>query len=117
MTMAKLSKPMLEALREVERYLADPWGHPINRTYNRSTRAYTDKASHCYTEWFPACTEAGLVPDSFHLRRCWTRTSRALVTRGLLEWAPYDWSLRGEPRKGWGLRLTEAGRAALAREA
>ncbi|NIT79545.1 MAG: hypothetical protein GWN58_32835 [Anaerolineae bacterium] len=111
--MAKLSKSMTEALREIAKYLADPFAHSINRAYNRRRKAYCDRAYHCNYEWFKAATEAGLVPGSFDLRRCWTNTTRALVKRGLVEVVAYDWELRGEPHTSSGLRLTEAGRKAL----
>ena len=115
--MAKLSPSMMKALHALVRYLKDPMGSRINLAYNRSKRTYTDKADHCYTEWFPASVAARVVPDNFSLQRCWTNTVAALLRRGLVEWRGYDWELRGEPMRGRGLTLTEAGRDALAAEA
>lgn len=101
--MAKEAK-LTDSLKATLKALADYLEDPARARISRNNMTYS---------WWKAATAAGVSPANFHLRSNWVRTTRALCKRGLVEWAPYDWELRGEVRKDWGLRLTEAGRAEL----
>jgi len=97
----KLTDSLKATLAALATYLDNP-------AASRSSRNHTRYA------WWQAATAAGLAPDNFHLRPNWKRTTAALEKRGLVEWVAFDWELNGQPRRGWGLRLTEAGRAYMA---
>jgi hypothetical protein len=93
----KLSEAQASALLLLASWVEEP---PTFYYYRQVDHRRTERLRRCLKE-------AGAVPDYHHPQRCWTRTSQALVRRGLLQWV--DTPLRRGEHPIPGLALTEAG--------